>query len=103
MTGVLEGFSIIWVVIAVGYLVGRTGVLGEQARYVLNRVTFFVASPALLFTTLADSDPSPCSARCSGWQACPRCSPPSSTIWPPPAGSSALPRNGSSRPWPPPR
>ena len=35
-------------VIAVGYLVGRTGVLGEQARYVLNRVTFFVASPALL-------------------------------------------------------
>lgn len=57
MTGVLEGFSIIWVVIAVGYLVGRTGVLGEQARYVLNRVTFFVASPALLFTTLADSDP----------------------------------------------
>ncbi|MER8025508.1 AEC family transporter [Glutamicibacter protophormiae] len=57
MTGVLEGFSIIWVVIAVGYLVGRTGVLGPQARYVLNRVTFFVASPALLFTTLAESDP----------------------------------------------
>lgn len=57
MTGVLEGFSIIWVVIAVGYLVGRTGVLGDQARYVLNRVTFFVASPALLFTTLANSDP----------------------------------------------
>ncbi len=57
MAGVLEGFSIIWVVIAVGYLVGRTGVLGPQARYVLNRVTFFVASPALLFMTLADSDP----------------------------------------------
>jgi len=57
MTGVLEGFSIIWVVIAVGYLVGRTGVLGEQGRNVLSRVTFFVASPALLFTTLADSDP----------------------------------------------
>ena len=57
MGGVLEGFSIIWVVIAVGYLVGRSGVLGDQARYVLNRVTFFVASPALLFITLADSDP----------------------------------------------
>ncbi|WP_313810961.1 AEC family transporter [Glutamicibacter sp.] len=57
MGGVLEGFSIIWVVIAVGYFVGRTGVLGDQARYVLNRVTFFVASPALLFTTLAESDP----------------------------------------------
>lgn len=57
MTGVLEGFSIIWVVILVGYLVGRTGVLGDQGRHVLSRVTFFVASPALLFTTLADSDP----------------------------------------------
>lgn len=57
MIGVLEGFSIIWVVILVGYLVGRTGVLGEQGRHVLSRVTFFVASPALLFTTLADSGP----------------------------------------------
>lgn len=57
MTGVLEGFSIIWVVILVGYLVGRTGVLGDQGRHVLSRVTFFVASPALLFTTLAESDP----------------------------------------------
>ncbi|MGP9529092.1 MULTISPECIES: AEC family transporter [Micrococcaceae] len=57
MTGVLEGFSIIWVVIAVGYLVGRTGVLGDQGRHVLSRVTFFVASPALLFSTLAESDP----------------------------------------------
>ncbi|CBT76774.1 MULTISPECIES: AEC family transporter [Glutamicibacter] len=57
MIGVLEGFSIIWVVILVGYLVGRTGVLGQQGRHVLSRVTFFVASPALLFTTLADSDP----------------------------------------------
>src|SRR5690606_15180028 len=32
-------------------------VLGEQGRHVLSRVTFFVASPALLITTLADSDP----------------------------------------------
>ncbi|EMQ98806.1 AEC family transporter [Paeniglutamicibacter gangotriensis] len=58
MSGVLSGFAVIWTVIAVGYFVGRTGVLGEHARYVLNRLTFFVASPALLFTTLADSDPS---------------------------------------------
>lgn len=57
MTGVLSGFSIIWIVIAVGYIVGRTGVLGEQGRFVLNRLTFFVASPALLFMTLAESDP----------------------------------------------
>ncbi|MGL3807036.1 AEC family transporter [Paeniglutamicibacter sp. R2-26] len=57
MVGVLSGFAVVWTVIAVGYLVGRTGVLGPDARYVLNRLTFFVASPALLFTTLADSDP----------------------------------------------
>lgn len=57
MSGVLSGFAVVWTVIAVGYLVGRTGVLGDHARYVLNRLTFFVASPALLFTTLADSDP----------------------------------------------
>ncbi|MCW4463946.1 AEC family transporter [Glutamicibacter sp. MNS18] len=57
MTGVLSGFSIIWVVILVGYFVGRTGVLGEQGRWVLNRLTFFVASPALLFMTIADSEP----------------------------------------------
>lgn len=57
MAGVLSGFSIIWIVILVGYLVGRTGVLGEQGRHVLSRLTFFVASPALLFVTLAESDP----------------------------------------------
>lgn len=57
MSGVLSGFAVVWTVIAVGYLVGRTGVLGKDARYVLNRLTFFVASPALLFTTIADSDP----------------------------------------------
>ncbi|MET1035617.1 MAG: AEC family transporter [Arthrobacter sp.] len=57
MEGVLSGFAVVWTVIAVGYAVGRTGVLGPHARYVLNRLTFFVASPALLFTTLAGSDP----------------------------------------------
>ena len=57
MLGVLSGFSIVWAVIIVGYVVGRTGVLGADARYVLNRLTFFVASPALLFVTVADADP----------------------------------------------
>ena len=57
VAGVLSGFAVVWSVIAVGFLVGKTGVLGENARYVLNRLTFFVASPALLFTTLADSEP----------------------------------------------
>lgn len=57
MLGVLSGFAVVWTVIAVGYAVGRTGVLGPNARFVLNRLTFFVASPALLFTTVSDSDP----------------------------------------------
>ena len=57
MLGVLSGFAVVWTVIAVGYVVGRTGVLGPHARHVLNRLTFFVASPALLFTTISNSDP----------------------------------------------
>lgn len=56
MIGVVEGFAIIGVVIAVGYLVDRLGSLGPQARFVLNRIVFFVLSPCLLFTVLADAD-----------------------------------------------
>lgn len=57
MSGVLSGFYIVWAIIAVGWAVGRTGVLGENSRLVLNRVTFFVCSPALVLTALLDSDP----------------------------------------------
>lgn len=56
MAQVLSGFFIIWLIIAVGYGVGRTGVLGKNAQPVLSRVAFFVASPALLFNTLSNSD-----------------------------------------------
>ncbi|RZT84086.1 hypothetical protein EV383_0920 [Pseudonocardia sediminis] len=56
MTGVLEGFLVIGVVVAVGYLVGRAGLLGPDATRVLSRTAFFVATPALLFTTLARAD-----------------------------------------------
>ncbi|PXY22616.1 AEC family transporter [Prauserella muralis] len=56
MNGVVDGFVVIGVVIAVGYLVGRLGVLGPSATQVLSRTAFFVASPALLFTTLARAD-----------------------------------------------
>ena len=47
MAGVLEGFAVIGVVIAVGYLLGRFDLLGPGARLVLNRFVFFVAAPAL--------------------------------------------------------
>jgi malonate transporter and related proteins len=54
--GVLTGFAIIAVVIGAGYLVVRVGVVPAGANVALNRVAFFVASPALLFTILADAD-----------------------------------------------
>ncbi|MEU6641804.1 AEC family transporter [Saccharomonospora sp. NPDC046836] len=56
MNGVIEGFLAIGVIIAVGYAAGRAGVLGPSATQVLSRTAFFIASPALLFVTLAQAD-----------------------------------------------
>ena len=56
MSGVLGGFAALAAVIAVGYLVGRTGLLGAEAPGMLSRLSFFVATPALLFLTLGDAD-----------------------------------------------
>ncbi|NQX25762.1 AEC family transporter [Microbacteriaceae bacterium VKM Ac-2854] len=56
MTGVLTGFSIIGVVIAVGYLIARIGLVGLEGRTVLSRIAFFVTTPALMFTVLAQAD-----------------------------------------------
>ncbi|GGT43487.1 AEC family transporter [Streptomyces chromofuscus] len=56
MQGVLSGFAVIAVVIGAGYLLGVRGHLGDQGREVLTRLAFHVASPALLFTTLAGAD-----------------------------------------------
>ncbi|WP_024818396.1 AEC family transporter [Arthrobacter sp. 31Y] len=53
MIGVLSGFFVVWVIILVGMFVGRRNILGENARSVLSSLTFFVASPALLFETLS--------------------------------------------------
>jgi predicted permease len=52
MLGVLAGFFVVWSIILVGTFVGRQNILGENARSVLSALTFFVASPALLFETL---------------------------------------------------
>ena len=53
MLGVLAGFFVVWAIILVGMFVGRRNILGENARSVLSALTFFVASPALLFETLS--------------------------------------------------
>lgn len=55
MLAVLEAFFVISVVIAVGMIVGRTGVLGDNARMVLNRVAFHVGVPALLLINLSQA------------------------------------------------
>lgn len=56
MTGVLVGFAIVGSVIAVGYLAGRSGILGDAAPRALSRLAFFILSPALLFTVLSEAD-----------------------------------------------
>lgn len=56
MVGVLTGFAIIGAIILIGYIVGRSGVLGEHGRFVIGRIAFYVLAPALLFTVLADAD-----------------------------------------------
>jgi len=56
MIGVVTGFSIIGIVIAVGFFTGKYGVLGENAKQVLSRTAFFVTNPALLFVVLSRAD-----------------------------------------------
>lgn len=56
MQGVATGFTIILVVIAAGFIAARTGVIDPSNRLVLNRVAFYVASPALLFSIVSRSD-----------------------------------------------
>lgn len=56
MGGVLIGFAIIGFVILVGWLLARFDIVSQDGRLVLNRTSFFAASPALLFTVLAEAD-----------------------------------------------
>ncbi|GGV44973.1 membrane protein [Actinomadura cremea] len=56
MLRVLTAFMTIAVVIGVGYFAGRSGYLGDQGRQVLTKIAFGIATPCLLFTTLADAN-----------------------------------------------
>ncbi|MFD9124616.1 AEC family transporter [Kitasatospora sp. NPDC059571] len=49
----VAAFAPIWILTAIGYLVGRTGLLGAPAEQVLSRFVFHVAMPAALFTMVA--------------------------------------------------
>ncbi|TIC82873.1 AEC family transporter [Nocardioides sp. GY 10127] len=56
MTGVLDGFGTIAIVVALGWLLAHLGVLDLGARRTLSLLAFYVASPALLLTVLQDAD-----------------------------------------------
>lgn len=45
-----------WIIIAVGVVLGRTRVLGEGADRVLTRVVYYIAAPSLVFVTLGEAD-----------------------------------------------
>lgn len=55
MTGVLPAFAPIWALTGLGWLLARFRVLGEGAGDVLTKLTFTLAMPAVLFTTLLGS------------------------------------------------
>ena len=49
----LQGFAVIGIVIGTGYVAARLQIGGSQAQYVLNRISFFVSSPCLMFAILS--------------------------------------------------
>ncbi|WP_300768363.1 AEC family transporter [uncultured Bifidobacterium sp.] len=49
----MEGFCVIGVVIVVGYAAARMRIGGPSAQMVLNRFSFFVSSPCLMFAILS--------------------------------------------------
>ena len=56
MLHALSGFMVVGAVIATGYVLGRTQTLSHDTARALSRVAVFVATPALLFSTLARAD-----------------------------------------------
>ncbi|HEV7625972.1 MAG TPA: AEC family transporter [Streptomyces sp.] len=56
MGGVITGFAVITCIIGTGYVLGHRGLLGDNGPQVLTKLAFHVATPALLFETLADTD-----------------------------------------------
>lgn len=56
MDGVLIGFGVVGSIIAVGYVVGRIGLLGDTGEVVLSRAAFHLATPALMFLLLSTTE-----------------------------------------------
>ena len=45
MLGVLHGFGVIAIIIAIGYLLGRLRILSEEMARGLNNICFWIATP----------------------------------------------------------
>ncbi|TKV28793.1 AEC family transporter [Arthrobacter sp. NamB2] len=56
MIGVLAGFTVIGIVILVGYIAGRLQIGGPAAPQALTGTAFFLTNPALLLTVVAEAD-----------------------------------------------
>lgn len=56
MSGVLEGFAALAILIGLGALLAHIGFLTYAAQTMLVRLAFWVASPALLLTVVADAE-----------------------------------------------
>lgn len=57
MQQVLLGFTVVFLVIGVGVVLGRTGALGKGAQRPLGLFVYYVATPALLFDKVTEADP----------------------------------------------
>ncbi|OZG64790.1 AEC family transporter [Bifidobacterium eulemuris] len=53
LVSAMQGFCVIGIVIAVGYVAARMRIGGASAQMVLNRFSFFVSSPCLMFAILS--------------------------------------------------
>jgi predicted permease len=53
LLGALQGFVVIGIVIAAGYLAARFRIGGPSAQVVLNKFSFFICNPCLMFAILA--------------------------------------------------
>ena len=56
MLGVLEGFATLAAVIALGAFLAHVRILQVTSQVMLARLSFFVASPALMLIVMSDAD-----------------------------------------------
>lgn len=51
------GFAVVFIIIGVGVMLGRSGVLGNDAQRSMGLFVYYVATPALLFDKITETDP----------------------------------------------